>query len=69
MSSKQRHEMANDPWEKGLMTADDEFLADGLSMKPRPFTPAAFLQAMKERSIAAARRHANPSGACGIRGG
>ena len=66
---EQRHELANDPWEKGLMTAE-QYLLQTVFYEPRPFTPAAFLQAMKERSrIAAPRSDANPSRACGIRGG
>jgi putative hydrolase of the HAD superfamily len=46
---EQRHEIANDPWEKGLMTAE-QYLMQTVFYEPRPFTPAAFLQAMKERS-------------------
>jgi putative hydrolase of the HAD superfamily len=45
-----RHEVANDPWEKGLMTAE-QYLLQTVFYEPRPFTPAAFLQAMKERSV------------------
>jgi putative hydrolase of the HAD superfamily len=44
-----RHEIANDPWEKGLMTAE-QYLLQTVFFEPRPFTPAAFLQQMKERS-------------------
>src|SRR6202521_2926936 len=44
-----RHEIANDAWEKGLMTAE-QYLLQTVFYEPRPFTPAAFLQAMKERS-------------------
>ncbi|MGC2400373.1 MAG: HAD family phosphatase [Acidobacteriaceae bacterium] len=47
---EQRHELANDPWEKGFMTAE-QYLAQTVFYEPRPFTPAAFLQAMKEQSI------------------
>jgi putative hydrolase of the HAD superfamily len=47
---EQRHEIANDPWEKGLMTAE-HYLLQTVFYEPRPFTPAAFLQAMKERSV------------------
>jgi putative hydrolase of the HAD superfamily len=47
---EQRHELANDPWEKGLMTAE-QYLLQTVFYEPRPFTPAAFLQAMKERSV------------------
>src|SRR5271170_474350 len=46
---EQRHELANDAWEKGLMTAE-QYLLQTVFYEPRPFTPAAFLQAMKERS-------------------
>jgi putative hydrolase of the HAD superfamily len=49
-SFEQRHELANDPWEKGLITAD-EYLRRTVFYEPRPFTPAEFLQAMKERSV------------------
>ncbi|HTZ57794.1 MAG TPA: HAD family phosphatase [Acidobacteriaceae bacterium] len=45
-----RHEIANDPWEKGFMTAD-QYLAQTVFYEPRSFTPAAFLQAMKDRSL------------------
>jgi putative hydrolase of the HAD superfamily len=47
---EQRHELANDPWEKGLMTAE-QYLLQTVFYQPRPFTPAAFLQEMKERSV------------------
>jgi putative hydrolase of the HAD superfamily len=47
---EQRHELANDPWEKGLMTAE-QYLLQTVFYEPRPFTPAAFLQAMKDRSV------------------
>jgi putative hydrolase of the HAD superfamily len=49
-SFEQRHELANDPWEKGLITAE-EYLLRTVFYEPRPFTPADFLQAMKERSV------------------
>ena len=49
-SFEQRHEFANDPWEKGLITAE-EYLLRTVFYEPRPFTPADFLQAMKERSV------------------
>jgi putative hydrolase of the HAD superfamily len=49
-SFEARHELANDPWEKGLMTAE-QYLLQTVFYEPRPFTPAAFLQTMKERSI------------------
>jgi putative hydrolase of the HAD superfamily len=47
---EQRHEIANDAWEKGLMTAE-QYLLQTVFYEPRPFTPAAFLQAMMERSL------------------
>ncbi len=47
---EQRHELANDPWEKGLMTAE-QYLLQTVFYEPRPFTPAAFLEAMKDRSV------------------
>jgi putative hydrolase of the HAD superfamily len=47
---EQRHELANDPWEKGLITGE-EYLLRTVFYEPRPFTPADFLQAMKERSV------------------
>jgi len=48
-SFEPRHELANDPWEKGLMTAE-QYLLQTVFYEPRPFTPAAFLQVMKEQS-------------------
>jgi putative hydrolase of the HAD superfamily len=50
VSFEQRHEIADDPWEKGLMTAE-QYLLQTVFYEPRPFTPAAFLRAMKERSV------------------
>jgi putative hydrolase of the HAD superfamily len=47
---EQRHELANDPWEKGLMTAE-QYLLQTVFYEPRPFTPAAFLQAILDRSV------------------
>jgi putative hydrolase of the HAD superfamily len=47
---EQRHELANDPWEKGLITGE-EYLLRTVFYEPRSFTPADFLQAMKERSV------------------
>jgi putative hydrolase of the HAD superfamily len=41
--------VANDPWEKGLMTVE-QYLLQTVFFEPRPFTPAAFLQQMKEQS-------------------
>jgi len=49
-SFEPRHELANDEWEKGLITAE-EYLLRTVFYEPRPFTPADFLQAMKERSL------------------
>ena len=49
-SFEQRHELADDPWEKGLITAE-EYLLRTVFYEPRPFTPAEFLQAMKEQSV------------------
>jgi putative hydrolase of the HAD superfamily len=49
-SFEQHHELANDPWEKGLITAE-EYLLRTVFYEPRPFTPADFLRAMKERSV------------------
>jgi putative hydrolase of the HAD superfamily len=46
---EQRHEIANDAWEKGLMTAE-QYLLQTVFYEPRPFTPGAFLDAMMERS-------------------
>jgi putative hydrolase of the HAD superfamily len=44
-----RHEAANDAWEKGFMTAE-QYLLQTVFYEPRPFTPTAFLDAMKEQS-------------------
>ena len=49
-SFEQRHEIVNDPWEKGFMTAE-QYLLQTVFYEPRPFTPAAFLEAIKERSV------------------
>jgi putative hydrolase of the HAD superfamily len=46
---EQRHELVNDPWEKGFITAE-QYLAQTVFYQPRPFTPAAFFAAIKERS-------------------
>lgn len=46
---EQRHEPANDLWEKGLITAE-EFLARTVFFEPRSFTPAEFLEQMKAQS-------------------
>jgi putative hydrolase of the HAD superfamily len=47
---EQRHELANDSWEKGFITAD-EYLLRTVFYEPRPFTSEDFLQAMQERSV------------------
>jgi len=44
-----RHEEANDRWERGELT-DDEFLKQTVFFKERSFTPAQFLQALREQS-------------------
>jgi putative hydrolase of the HAD superfamily len=46
---EERHTLANDPWEKGLISAD-EYLAQTVFYEPRSFTPQQFLDAMKEQS-------------------
>jgi putative hydrolase of the HAD superfamily len=45
-----RHQFANDSWEKGLMTGE-QYLQHTIFFEPRPFTPADFLQQMKQRSV------------------
>ena len=47
---EERHELVNDPWEKGFMTGE-QYLQQTVFYQPRPFTPAAFLQAMRDRSV------------------
>jgi putative hydrolase of the HAD superfamily len=47
---EQRHELANDAWEKGFMTAE-QYLLQTVFYEPRPFTPAAFLEEMKGQSV------------------
>jgi len=47
---EERHELANDAWEKGLMTAE-QYLLQTVFYQPRPFTPAAFLEQMKDQSL------------------
>lgn len=44
-----RHEEANDRWEKGELT-DEEFLKDTVFFKPRSFTPADFIEAVRAQS-------------------
>jgi putative hydrolase of the HAD superfamily len=61
-----RHEEANDRWEKGELS-DDDFLKQTVFFKERSFTPAEFIQAVREESqwlpggarnvITAARQH------------
>ncbi len=43
------HSEANDRWERGELT-DDEFLKQTIFFKERSFTPAQFLQAVREQS-------------------
>jgi putative hydrolase of the HAD superfamily len=43
------HAEANDRWERGELT-DDEFLKQTVFFKERSFTPAQFLQAVREQS-------------------
>jgi putative hydrolase of the HAD superfamily len=45
-----RHQFANDSWEKGLTTGE-QYLQHTIFFDPRPFTPADFLQQMKQRSV------------------
>jgi putative hydrolase of the HAD superfamily len=47
---EQRHQLTSDAWEKGLMSGE-QYLLQTVFYEPRPFTPAAFLQAMKDRSV------------------
>lgn len=47
---EQRHELANDAWEKGFMTAE-QYLLQTVFYQPRPFTPDAFLEEMKKQSF------------------
>jgi putative hydrolase of the HAD superfamily len=47
---EERHEPANDPWEKGFITAE-QYLLQTVFYQPRPFTPADFLQQMKDQSL------------------
>jgi putative hydrolase of the HAD superfamily len=44
-----RHELANDAWEKGFMTAE-QFLQRTVFFEPRPFTPPEFLEEVKAQS-------------------
>jgi putative hydrolase of the HAD superfamily len=44
-----RHEEANDRWERGELS-DEEFLKQTVFFKERSFTPAQFLQALREQS-------------------
>ncbi len=56
-----RHELANDAWEKGFMTAE-QFLERTVFFEPRSFTPAEFLEQMKAQS------QELPSGALSVMG-
>jgi len=47
---EQRHELANDAWEKGFMTAE-QYLLQTVFYQPRPFTPEAFLEEIKKQSF------------------
>jgi putative hydrolase of the HAD superfamily len=47
--SEARHSEANDRWERGELT-DEEFLKQTIFFKERSFTPAQFLQAVREQS-------------------
>jgi putative hydrolase of the HAD superfamily len=49
-SFESRHDLVNDPWEKGFMTGE-QYLLQTVFYEPRPFTPAAFLQGMRDRSV------------------
>jgi putative hydrolase of the HAD superfamily len=63
---EERHPDANDRWERGEIS-DDEFLKETVFFKPRSFTPADFIAAVRRESqwlpggarsvIAAARAH------------
>lgn len=44
-----RHEEANDRWEKGELS-DEEFLKETVFFKPRSFTPADFIGAIRAQS-------------------
>jgi putative hydrolase of the HAD superfamily len=46
---EERHAEANGRWERGELT-DDEFLKQTVFFKERSFTPAQFLQALREQS-------------------
>jgi putative hydrolase of the HAD superfamily len=54
-----RHELANDAWEKGLITVE-QFLAQTVFYEPRSFTPGEFIEQMKAQSKVL------PNGALGI---
>ena len=61
-----RHPDANDRWERGEIS-DDQFLKETVFFKPRSFTPAQFIEALRRESqwlpggaryvVAAARAH------------
>ena len=46
---EQRHEQANDPWEKGTIDFQ-QYLAETLFFEPRPYTPAQMRQAIEAES-------------------
>ena len=45
-----RHQLVNDAWEKGFITGE-QYLQQTIFYQPRPFTPAAFLEQMRQRSV------------------
>ena len=54
-SFEQRHEMSNDPWEKGLITVEEYLTADSLLRAAYLLTRGDFLAAMKARSANAVK--------------
>lgn len=48
-SYEQRHDLANDAWEKGFMSVE-QFLERTVFFTPRRFTPAEFLEQMRAQS-------------------
>ncbi len=47
---EERHEIENDPWEKGTITFD-QYLERTLFVKPRPFTREAIKKAIADQSV------------------
>jgi putative hydrolase of the HAD superfamily len=47
---EQRHEVENDPWEKGTIDFD-QYLKRTLFFKPRPFSPEAVRKAIEDQSM------------------